>query len=272
MTIKKTKPEIKGRSPDYEWAVSKAYKENIEDLRKNIHRADYLKKIESFSKKFNYSMKDVIEKIKEDEMYAVHFVKDPLKQSIHEKTAANFISNNNDVQNFVKLPGSGANSLFLHDSKIISKKEHDDLKLTSKSIDFYWEVKVNSTVMKFYASHKYTNEGGGNQDHQFHELQRFMESSSEVKQEHTYFLALCDGDFYQEPFRKGVNGSRLDYLKDFSKGRNVAISLNELDRFIAKQKLMLQMLSPVYEGQIVFEELEENKIKKQKKLRKAKIK
>lgn len=272
MNFKKAIPEIKGRDPDYEWAISKAYKENIEHLRKNLHKPEYLKKMESWSRKSRDPLREIIEKIKTDEMYAKHFIKDPFKQSIHEKTAAKFIADNPHVKNFKKLPASGANSIFLHDSKIISKKEHDDLRLTSKSIDFYWEVKVNSTTMKFYASHKYTNEGGGTQDHQFHELQRFMESSSEVREEHTYFLALCDGDFYQTPYKKETGGTRLDYLKQFSKGRNVAISLNELDKFIAKQKMMLEMLAPVYEGQVIFEELEENKAAKPKKQKKVKIK
>ena len=31
---------------------------------------------------------------------------------------------------------------------IVSKREHDRLKLTSKSLDFYWEVKVDNEVLK----------------------------------------------------------------------------------------------------------------------------
>ena len=101
------------RDADYEWAITLAKRKNLEDLRKNITRSDYMKKFKNFAYNQGYTIKEVIEKVANDEMFAKTFLKDPQKQSIHEKTAANFIKDNKHVINFKKLPASGANALFL---------------------------------------------------------------------------------------------------------------------------------------------------------------
>lgn len=230
------------RDADYEWAITLAKQKNLEDLRKNITRSDYMKKFKNFAYNQGYTIKEVIEKVANDEMFAKTFLKDPQKQSIHEKTAANFIKDNKHVINFKKLPASGANALFLHEGEIISKREHDRLKLTSKSLDFYWEVKVDNEVLKFYATHKYTNEGGGAQDHQYNEIISFLNNANQVKKSNIFFLAISDGNYYTNPY-KGT--TKLEYLKEhFSGQRTEAIAIKELDGLIEREIFKLRLKSP----------------------------
>jgi sRNA-binding carbon storage regulator CsrA len=117
--------------------------------------------MQNFAKKTFLDLSVVMLKVKEDSVFARMFVKNPMRQSIHEEEAAKFIQENKEVVKFEKLPASGQNSLFLHNGNIISKKERDELKLSLKSVDFYWEVKTKTgKPLIFYASHKYTNEEG----------------------------------------------------------------------------------------------------------------
>lgn len=230
------------RDADYEWPIRLAKENNLKDIRKNITRSDYMKKFKNYASKHGLPLNDIIQKVIEDDVVACFFTKDPQKQSIHEKTAAKFIKDNKHVVNFKKLPASGANSLFLHDGEIISKKEHDRLKLTSKSLDFYWEVKVDNEVLKFYATHKYTNEGGGAQDHQYNEIIGFLNNANEVKKPNVFFLAISDGEYYTNPY-KGT--TKLQYLKDhFSGQRTEAIAIKELDALIDREIFKLRLKSP----------------------------
>lgn len=230
------------RDADYEWPIRLAKENNLKDIRKNITRSDYMKKFKNYASKYGLPLNDIIQKVIEDDVVACFFTKDPQKQSIHEKTAAKFIKDNKHVVNFKKLPASGANSLFLHNGEIISKKEHDRLKLTSKSLDFYWEVKVDNEVLKFYATHKYTNEGGGAQDHQYNEIIGFLNNANEVKKPNVFFLAISDGEYYTNPY-KGT--TKLQYLKDhFSGQRTEAIAIRELDALIDREIFKLRLKSP----------------------------
>lgn len=230
------------RDADYEWPIRLAKENNLKDIRKNITRPEYMKKFKNYASKHRLPLNEIIEKVIEDDIVACFFIKDPQKQSIHEKTAARFITENKHVINFKKLPASGANSLFLHNGEIISKKEHDKLKLTSKSLDFYWEVKVDNEVLKFYATHKYTNEGGGAQDHQYNEIIGFLNNANQVKKSDVFFLAISDGDYYTNPY-KGT--TKLQYLKEqFSGQRTEAIAIKELDALIDREIFKLRLKSP----------------------------
>ena len=176
------------RDADYEWAITLAKRKNLEDLRKNITRSDYMKKFKNFAYNQGYTIKEVIEKV--------------------------------------------ANS----------KREHDRLKLTSKSLDFYWEVKVDNEVLKFYATHKYTNEGGGAQDHQYNEIISFLNNANQVKKSNISFLAISDGNYYTNPY-KGT--TKLEYLKEhFSGQRTEAIAIKELDGLIDREIFKLRLKSP----------------------------
>jgi len=65
----------------------------------------------------------------------------------------------------------------------------------SKSLDFQWET-GNFTV---YAAHKYTKEGGGNQDSQFKEMRDLLEKFQKASVNScTALLVIVDGPYYSE--------------------------------------------------------------------------
>lgn len=211
---------------DYVASFQRAYDENVLHLRANIDQPEYMIKMTNWSIRTGRPLEEIINKVKIDDLYADFFVKDPSKQSMHEKTAQEFISQSPYVNNFRKLPGNGKNSLFIHDGKIISKEEHSQLGATSKSLDFCWET-GNTT---FYATHKYTNDTGGSQDHQFNEVINFVRNASLFKDNNIYFLAVCDGRYYDVLNYKGA--TRLSYLKSLSAGNCQALQCNDIDAFL----------------------------------------
>lgn len=216
------------RKIDYVASFQRAYEENVLHLRANIDEPEYMIKMTNWSIKTGRPLKDIINKVKTDDFYADLFVKDPSRQSLHEKTACLYISASPHVKNFQKLPANGKNSLFVHNGKIISKEEHNRLGATSKSLDFYWET--GNTV--FYATHKYTNDGGGAQDHQFNEVINFVRSASSFQNKDIYFLAICDGRYYDILSYKG--STRLSYLKSLSAGNCQALQCNDIDAFLER--------------------------------------
>lgn len=222
------------REVDYEWAERQAYFKNLKAFLKNPFDNESLKRMQSYSKKHFIPIDKVMSKVKEDEIFARNFVKDPVRQSIHENEAAKFIKRNEHIKKFKKLPVSGANSLFLHEGKIITKKEKDLLNLPLKSVDFYWEIVDKSgETFHFYASHKYTNEEGGAQDHQYTEQRKFLENANNSKMgNNVFFIALCEGNYYRKPNKK-ENKSRIDLMNenDISK-QSIAIPLCDLDDYI----------------------------------------
>ena len=71
-------------------------------------------------------------------------------------------------------------------------KELKNKSKATKSIDFYWEVGKN----KFYATHKYTHEDREAQDNQYIDVQTFLKNAFDNDDKNTYFLAICDGEYY----------------------------------------------------------------------------
>ena len=231
------------RTIDYEAAEKKAYKKNLLAFSKNPFTPDSIKRMQSYAKKHFFDIEDVMKKVKEDEMFARIFVKDPFRQSVHENEAASFIRKNKTVSKFKKLPISGANALFLHDGRVITKKERDGLNLSIKSIDFYWEVKSkNGETLKFYASHKYTNEDGGSQDNQYNEQRLFLKNSRKSKMgKNVFFVAICEGNYYNKPSKKESLSKLECMLNDDTSAQNTCISLAQFDDYIEqKSKLILE--------------------------------
>lgn len=225
------------REVDYEWAERQAYNANLKEFQKNPFQPDSLKRMQNYAKKHFLSIELILKKVQEDDIFARIFVKDPIRQSIHENEAAKFIKENNLVCNFKKLPAASAQSLFLYKGKIISKKEKDELKLPLKSVDFYWELKLkNGEKIKFYASHKYTNEEGGIQDHQYIEQRTFLKNAKQSKMgDNVFFLALCEGQYYRKLNKKDSH-SRIDYMNKNDKSKQAyALPLCDLDEYLAQK-------------------------------------
>lgn len=137
-------------------------------------------------------------------MFAAHFAIDPKRQRIHAKMAAEWIESLDTVCDFRKLAKSGNNALYITHNGEIKRSAQSTL---SKSLDFEWVT--GSTL--FYASHKYTEEGGGSQNTQFGEvktlLKHFQKSTDKA-----LFLMIVDGTYYTD--------ERMQELKKFERTRS----------------------------------------------------
>lgn len=66
--------------------------------------------------------------------------------------------------------------------------------------------------IEFYATHKYTKVSGGHQDNQYKDIQEFIKESVTNTYTDKYFIAICDGDFYNtKNSQRGI--SKLENLQ-----------------------------------------------------------
>lgn len=216
---------------DYKKKFQEKLKENIEEMRAHQHDEAYIYKVKNFIEKFGLDEKEIMKKYEKDDIFALFFVKDPGKQSFHEKTAAAFIESLNEklgidmFQNFKNLPTSGKNTLFVSNGSVI---DGETRKGTSdgKSIDFYWEYNYKEKKLKFYASHKYTEGHGGAQDNQRNDVEDFMQGARRSKSLNEKFYAITDGEYYQN--------EREDLNETHGNSHVKAITIDELAGDVAK--------------------------------------
>ena len=215
---------------DYESAYKAALEHNIGEVRAAIMSGDAGMRIKlvNYSEKFGIPIKFLEHKILNDNLFANTFIKDPSKQSLHQKVAAAFIKSISCVESFEQLPAGGQNAKYICDDGIVRTGENDG---RAKSIDFFWIF--DGRV--YYAAHKHTSDEGGAQDNQFNDLQSFLENASRSKLANTYFLAIGDGDYYQKKYKSGdlEYRTRIDFMNarygtDFA----VAITTDDLEDFL----------------------------------------
>lgn len=150
-----------------------------------------MQRIETYCSRFGYTCSQVIQKIFHDGMFAAHFTKDPTKQGIHENIAADYLRPLPGVSDFEVLPKSGAGAMHISaDGEFCVGKSTSAR--DSKTLDFRW----TTSGVQCWASHKYTKEQGGAQDHQFNDQKRFVENFRNHKGERVAFFAICDGAYY----------------------------------------------------------------------------
>lgn len=215
---------------DYESAYKIALDQNISEVREAILEDDpsMRVKLENYAEKFGIPIRFLKHKILSDNLFANSFIKDPSKQSLHQKVAADFIESINCVEDFCQLPAGGQNARYICDDGTVRMGENSG---QAKSIDFYWVYDGNI----YYAAHKHTSEEGGAQDNQFKDLQLFLENASKSKLASTFFLAIGDGDYYQKRYRNGSEeyATRIDYMnKKYGTDHAVAITTDDLEKFL----------------------------------------
>jgi hypothetical protein len=125
--------------------------------------------------------------------------KEPSRQSIHEKEAERFLRMS--FCNVIRLPRTGQGALYLYENngniKVVDGKYVKNNKIKSglsKSIDFSFD----HLDVSYYALHKYTKEGGGNQDNQLMDAENFMCKANRIKNYECRFVAILDGEYYQD--------------------------------------------------------------------------
>ena len=216
---------------DYKGLYNLALQKNIKQLQKEIDTKQTKTKIHNWAKKFQLNPLEVRQKIIDDNMFSLHYIIEPARQSFHEKAAADYIKKFSNVSNFENLPNSGENALVVHSGSILPKKESQSN--AGKTVDFEWDTHG----YKCYASHKYTKDKGGAQDNQYKDLREFMKNSREnndVKIKIRFF-AICDGEYYQH--KDSNEQTKIEILnRDFAKeDKLIALTIDGLFDHLEKK-------------------------------------
>ena len=212
------KTKRKNMKIDYQLEFKKQLLTNISLVRDEINNTDFVFKITNHAEKFGREFDEVKEKIMTDDMYAEMFAKDPAKQNIYEKLAAEYVSKIEGVENFKNLPNSA--KMFVVEGKVIAERLND-----VKSIDFQFNI----GEYNFYTSHKYIKAlNGGAQDNQYNDIRNFMRNCDKVSTGNDYFIAICDGPYFD---------SKLKTLNDDFSSKNVlAMNIDDLETFLSQFK------------------------------------
>ena len=190
--------------PDYEGAEKGQWVENANDVARRVNENDkfLIRRIKLFVSRFRYSESEVERKIRKDCMFAAHFAKEPRRQGMHEKMASEWIKSLDNVNGFQTLPKSGSGAFHVTSDGEI---RHNMSSSPSKSLDFKWTTRRTT----FYASHKYTKEGGGNQDSQFKEVRLLLEHFQKGAVRDTILMVIVDGAYY--------TNKKMDDLERFTR-------------------------------------------------------
>ena len=185
--------------PDYDAIEREQWRTNFKEVSERLRTGDlYLtNRINTFVWRFGFAAAAVKEKIRRDRMFAAWFTKEPRRQGFHEQVAADWLRKCPEVQGFRVLPKSGTEALYVTSDGYIRAGQK-----SGKSLDFSWRVGTT----QFYASHKYTKEGGGNQDSQFMEMLTLLEHFQRgTENASTVLVVIVDGSYYTQ--------SKMDTLR-----------------------------------------------------------
>lgn len=221
--------------PDYDQIELAARRANAEKLRESPNSRDVQTKINSWAARFGLEPEFVRYKFLTDDTFALNFVKDPGRQTMHEALAATHIKTRIPfVSHFEKLPSGGASALYVVDGGLVIPGEqlHATTSVHGKSIDFRWTFSKEGKVLSVCCTHKHTKEGGGSQDNQFMDVKRFMQAARDCRDHNAVFLAICDGAYYQQAYDR--RPSRIAALNEDFNGRRLrACCINELSSVYA---------------------------------------
>lgn len=198
--------------PDYLALEREAWRENATEVSNRLSKNEQnlLKRISLYIWRFGYKEDAVRSKIHDDKMFATYFAIEPRRQGIHEKIAANWLQKEEKIKDFTVLKKSGKNALYVtSDGEIVSGLEHKP----SKSLDFRWKT-GNTTC---YASHKYTLEGGGNQDSQYKEMLDLLQKFHRCHDKSCILIVIVDGNYYtQKKMEELQHQTRMHNPKSFA--------------------------------------------------------
>ena len=209
----------------YEEIKKQKIKENLDYFKQNFRNKDFQLKILKHCIKFEIPKDEIIKRIEEGDLITISlFSKDPSKQNFYEKTAAEFISNINEVHNFKNLPGSGKNTIFIVDDEIGPSKIKKQTEFEIKSIDFSWEFATNNIAC--YAFHKYIKENGGAQDNQFNDVLSCIKAAkSKTKNSNHKVLFICDGEYFID--------KKMNILKkEIENNNHVVLRIEEVENYL----------------------------------------
>jgi len=192
--------------PDYDAIERKEWEDNAENVPSRLREQEpnLLKRIATFIARFGFSIESVHTKIETDTMFAAHFAKEPRRTGLHERVAAEWVEQWESVSNFKTLPKSGPDAFYITSDGEITHRRTENT--PSKSLDFYW--KTGET--EFFAAHKYTKEGGGNQDSQFKEMKSLLRNFQNAVEKDKVLIVIVDGPYYTPSKMEDLSNSIRD--------------------------------------------------------------
>lgn len=213
--------------PDWEGEEKERWLENARDVPRQVKDKEkgMMKRVHTYHTRFDYAIPKVIRKIHRDAMFAACFAKDPKKQVMHENIAADYLRKIALVgDDFEMLPNGGEGAWHIN-AKGVFRQGKGKRAQDSKTLDFCW----TTAGIKCWASHKYTKESGGAQDHQFKDQKRFLENFRKHKGERVAFFAICDGEYYTDKKMDELRQATNDNPPSFAVHiEEVATKLREL--------------------------------------------
>lgn len=199
--------------PDYDAIEIEEWRKNaklvLHELNSDSDRLS--KRIHLFVARFGFSTVDVETKISSDEMFAAHFAKEPRRTGIHEKLAAEWVKSLPLVKQFKVLPKGGPEAVYITSDGNIHRGELSNR--PGKSLDFKW---VTGKIT-CYAMHKFTKEGGGNQDSQYKEMVAILRNFQSCNDTTCALFIIVDGPYYVgNKMSELRNGTRVHPPKSYA--------------------------------------------------------
>ena len=217
----------------YKEEYKNAVKKNTKEVLANIESKEMAEKISNWANKFEYSFEEIKKKILTDEIFACIFIKEPSRQNLYQKLASQYISSLPKIVDF-KMPAERKTrkmAKYMVNGKMFKGVELEGQAKDIKSIDFEWKVEDHT----FFASHKYTKDGGGVQDNQYEDIQNFLRHARDCNIKNAIFLAICDGDYYLTKDSKTGDETKIERLKRLTDGRtSFVLQIDELNEFLQK--------------------------------------
>lgn len=156
-------------------------KQAITEIREQIDNKWVKDKIKNHLARFPFlAVDDIEERILNDDLIASFFCKDPTRQSVSERLAAELLAE----RKILPLPGSGTRAIRFDEKGEIT----GDTRGSTKSADFY------SPKHDCYITQKYTMNQGGAQDNQKIDVIDFLRRGS-LKYR---VMAILDGEYWEE--------------------------------------------------------------------------
>lgn len=221
-------------TPDYENIERISWRENAREVRSRLlaKDSDLMKRISTYLDRFGYSQTEVEKKILSDPMFAAHFAKEPRRTGLHQKEAAQWLKELDTVSEFLELPAWGSGALYVTSDGEIQSGEILKGSKPSKSLDFRW---LTGSVI-CYAMHKYTREGGGNQDSQYKEMRDILRNFQSCSDQGCMLIVIVDGPYYTQQKMKDLR----NYVRS-SPPKSYALHLGEvpavLDKYVEWEPL-----------------------------------
>lgn len=184
--------------PDYDKIEKELWLEYAMEVLDLLDNQDtkLLERIQTFANRFDFDETEICQKIKNDQMFAYHFAKNPTRTGFHEKAAGEYLQKFPKLKSFESLKTKGEKAKYMDQKgNIVTGATKRDSNW-SKSLDFMWTA--GDTHINCFASHKFTREKGGSQNHQRDELIRLLQMFQHCNEKNIAFFAICDGPYYDQ--------------------------------------------------------------------------